>query len=150
VSGEVDLVGTPGALEYVEPKVGPTDLATLPGPFTPSQLSRIDEALTLGTRETGLLFSLYLGPLTAPSRTAAEILAARLVLDDYPGAVLLAVSPGQRLLEIVTRQEATLRLPNRVCALSALGMRAAFSGGDLTSGIVNGLRMLADAAGAPR
>jgi hypothetical protein len=35
-----------------------------------------------------------------------------------------------------------------VCALAALGMRAAFSGGDLTGGIVTGLRMLADAAGS--
>ena len=134
--------------EYVAPDVGPTDLAALPGPFTASQLSRIDEALTLGTRESALLFSLYVGALSDPTRSAAETLAARLVVDGG-GAVLLAVSPGQRVLHIVTRGEAKTRLPNRSCALAALGMRAAFAGGDLTSGIVNGIRMLADTAGGP-
>jgi hypothetical protein len=126
---------------------GPRDLARLPGPFTPSQLTRIDEALTLGSRETGLLFSLYVGPLTEPSRGAAEALAARLEFTPGSGAVFVAVSPGQRLLQIVTTGSAPIRLPNRVCALAALGMRAAFVGGDLSAGIINGLRMLADAAG---
>ena len=141
--------GSPASDRYVAPGVGPTDLATVPGPFTPSQLTRIDEALTLGTRETGLLFSLYVGGLSDPTRTAAEVLAARLAVTDDSGAVLLAVSPGQRVLHIVTRGSATKRLPNRACALAALGMRAAFAGGDLTSGVVNGMRMLVDAAGSP-
>ena len=44
-------------------------------------------------------------------------------------------------------QESAKRLPNRACALAALTMRASFSNGDLTGGIVNGLRMLADSAG---
>jgi hypothetical protein len=38
-------------------------------------------------------------------------------------------------------------LPNRACALAALAMRASFANGDLTGGIVTGLRMLADSAG---
>lgn len=133
---------------YVKPQTGPSDLATLPGPFTPRQLSRIDEALTLGSDETGLLFSIYLGDLAEPTRAAAEKLAARLPATALGGSVLLAVSPGQRVLHIVTVAGATKRLPNKVCALAALGMRASFSGGDLTAGIVNGLRMLADYAGA--
>jgi len=64
--------------------------------------------------------------------------------------VLVAVSPGQRVLHIVTGTESATRLPNRACALAALGMRASFSGGDLVGGIVTGLRMLADSAGAGR
>jgi hypothetical protein len=131
---------------YVAPQVGPRDPSTLHGPFTPSQLTRIDEALTLGSRETGLLFSLYVGVISEPTRTGAEKLAAGLG-DASSGAVLLAVSPGQRVLHIVTTGAAVNRLPNRVCALAALGMRAAFTGGDLTAGVINGLRMLADAAG---
>ncbi len=41
-------------------------------PFTPVQLTRLDEALTLASRETGLRFSLYVGDLgtDAPSRVA--------------------------------------------------------------------------------
>lgn len=132
---------------YEAPSVGPRDLATLPGPFTPRQLARIDEALTLATQETGLLFSLYVGGLAEPTRAAAEHMTARIPAAEGVGVVLLAVSPGQRVLHIVTARGATKRLTNRVCALAALGMRAAFAGGDLTAGIVNGLRMLADAAG---
>jgi hypothetical protein len=116
------------------------------GPFTPRQLARLDEALTLATRESDLLFSLYVGHLDEPTRAAAEALHAKLG-SSAPSAVLLAVSPGQRVLQIVTGIEASERIPNRVAALAALSMRAAFTSGDLTGGIVNGIRMLADSAG---
>lgn len=132
---------------YVDPGVGPTDPSARSEPFNPRQRSRLDEALTLATRETAVLFSVYVGELAEPTRQTAEELAGRLEAPEA-GAVLLAVSPGQRVLHIVTTPAAARRLPNRICALAALGMRAAFAGGDLTTGIVTGLRMLADAAGA--
>lgn len=132
---------------YVPPAVGPRGISNLSGPFTPSQLTRIDEALTLATRATGLLFSLYMGGLAEPTRAAAEAMTPRIPAAPGVGVVLLAVSPGQRVLHIVTARGAAKRLPNRVCALAALGMRAAFAGGDITGGVVNGLRMLSDAAG---
>jgi hypothetical protein len=135
------------AEKYVDPGVGPSDLNDLPGPFTARQLARIDEALSLATEETGLLFSLYVGDLSVPTRAAAEKLAAALPSTPADGAVLVAVSPGQRVLHVVTTQGAVRRLPNRSCALAALGMRASFAGGDLTAGAITGLRMLADAAG---
>ncbi len=115
-------------------------------PFSSRQLSRIDEALTLSSRETGLTFSIYVGELAEPSRGTAESLFEKLA-TEADGAVLLAVAPGQRKLHIVTGETSAARLPNRACALAALGMRAAFANGDLTGGIVTGLRMLADAAG---
>jgi hypothetical protein len=85
----------------------------------------------------------YVGGLEAPTRAHAEALFERLT----DSAVLVAVSPGQRCLHIVTGAASALRLPNRACALAALTMRASFSNGDLTGGIVSGLRMLADSAG---
>ena len=112
-------------------------------PFTAGQLSRIDEALTLSSRESGLVFTVYVGELSQPSRAHAEALFEK--LDN--SSVLLAVSPGQRNLHIVTGPASAERLPNRACALAALAMRAAFSSGDLTGGIVTGLRMLSDSAG---
>jgi hypothetical protein len=122
---------------------GPQGHAADGGPFTAHQLSRLDEALTLSSRETGLTFSVYIGELQNPPRAHAEALFER--LDDH--SVLVAVSPGQRLLHIVTGPESAKRLPNRACALAALAMRASFSNGDLVGGIVTGLRMLADSAG---
>ena len=115
-------------------------------PFKPSQLSRIDEALTLASRETGLLFSVYVGPLGSEPRLVAEQLFSKLAAR-HQAPVLVAVSPAERRMEIVTGGESARRIPNRVAGLAALAMRASFSSGDLTGGIVNGLRQLADAAG---
>jgi len=114
------------------------------GPFSPRQLFRLDEALSAADRETGLTFSVYVGELAEPTRATVERLLEQ--LPDPDESVLLAVSPGQRVLEIVTGANTTRRLPDRVCALAALSMTASFGGGDLTGGIVTGLRMLADQA----
>src|SRR6476661_435191 len=116
-------------------------------PFRPAQLARIDEALTLASADTGLLFSVYVGPLGAEPRAQAEQLFDKLALR-HPAPVLLALSPAERRLEIVTGGASARRIPNRVAALAALTMRAAFTSGDLTGGIVGGLRQLADAAGS--
>jgi hypothetical protein len=118
-----------------------------PGPFTPRQLSRLDEALTLSSRETGLDFSVWIGALEEPTRQHAERLHAG--LPRPAEGVLVAVSPGQRVLHIVTGELSAKRLPDRGCALAALSMRASLSLGDLVGALVNGLRMLSDQAGRP-
>jgi hypothetical protein len=114
--------------------------------FSTRQLSRIDEALTLSSLESGLTFSLYVGELQEPSRDRAKELFAQLA-PTADALVLVAVSPAQRVLQIVTGADSAARLPNKSCALAALSMRASFAAGDLTGGIVTGLRMLSDAAG---
>jgi Domain of unknown function (DUF5130) len=121
-------------------------LASPDRPFKQSQLSRIDEALTLASRETGLLFSVYVGDLGSSSRATAEAMFSKLAAS-HRAPVLVALSPAQRKLEIVTGGESARRIPNRAAGLAALAMRASFSNGDLTGGIVSGLRQLADAAG---
>ncbi len=127
---------------------GPTKVTGQPHAFTNRQLARIDEALTMASHESGIYFTVYLGALDVPVRGHAERLHAKLG-PIAPNAVLLAISPGQRVLEIVTGAVSSLRLPDRACALAALSMTASFGAGDLTGGIVNGLRMLSDQAGLP-
>lgn len=122
---------------------GPTG-EPLSGPFGARQLWRIDEALSNADREGGLTFSVFVGDLDEPTRASAERLHEQ--IPGQESAVLLAVAPNQRVLEIVTGARAAVLVPDRVCALASLSMTAAFEGGDLTSGIVTGLRMLADAA----
>lgn len=139
MSGELATRGN--ALQY-----GPVGAERPGSPFTSRQLARLDEALTLSSKESGLAFSVYVGELRAPTRGHAEDLFERLT----GSSVLLAVSPGQRCLHIVTGSESAERLPNRACALAALAMRSSFSNGDLVGGLVTGLRMLADAAGTTR
>lgn len=114
-------------------------------PFNPVQLSRLDEALTLASRETGLRFSVYLGELGPNSQQRAnELLDA---LEGSSEAVLVAVSPGQRLVEVVTGSEARVRLPDRGSKLAVMSMVASFKESDLLGGLLSGLRMLADQAG---
>lgn len=140
MSGEVTK---PSGVKSSEVQIGPQGDLAGDGPFTTTQLTRLDEALTLASRESGLTFSVYVGSLQAPTRAHAEALFERLSDDS----VLVAVAPGQRTLHIVTGPDSAKRLPNRSCALAALAMRASFANGDLTGGIVTGLRMLADSAG---
>src|SRR5918998_1138608 len=117
--------------------------------FTFHELARLDEALTMSSRETGLRFTLNIGDLGKRTRVTAEELHARSGPDPSE-AVLLAVSPGQRVVEVVTGATAARRMPDRACALAVLSMTGSFAAGDLVGGIVNGLRQLSDQAGHPR
>jgi hypothetical protein len=115
------------------------------GPFTTRQLLRLDEAMRLADQSTGLVFSIYVGGLDEPSRDHAKKLHTELA--DPGRSVLIAVSPNDRVLEIVTGATARKRLPDRTCKLAALSMVASFGGGDLAGGLVIGLAQLAEHAG---
>jgi hypothetical protein len=117
--------------------------------FSYRDLLRLDEALTMSSRETGLRFTLYIGDLGRQTRVRAEELFENSG-HNLPESVLLAVSPGQRVIEVVVGAAASRRLPDRACALAVLSMTNSFASGDLVGGIVNGLRQLSDQAGHPR
>lgn len=117
-------------------------------PFSPSQLTRLDEALTMASRESGLRFSVYLGDLgDSPNERVAQLHEQ---LEGSSEAVLVAVSPGQRVVEVLTGPEARVRLPDRGAKLAVMSMVASFREGDLLGGLLSGLRMLADQAGGRR
>ncbi|WP_434449017.1 DUF5130 family protein [Lentzea sp. E54] len=118
-------------------------------PFTPAQLAQLDEALTLSSRSTGLDFSVYLGDLGANAHERAQELHAS--TDRPTHHVLVAVSPGERVVEVVTGEESHRRLADRGAKLAVMSMVASFKEGDLAGGLISGLRMLTDQAGnAPR
>lgn len=114
--------------------------------FTDAQVREISQAVTAASRQTGLHFSVFVGPVDRPIRNYAERLHAGLG-EQAPLAVLLCVSPGDREMEIVTGAESSRRLNDRNCALAGMSMAAAFAGGDLVGGLITGVRMLADTAG---
>jgi hypothetical protein len=116
--------------------------------FSFQELGRLDEALTMASRETGLRFTLYIGDLGKRTRVQAEEMHSRSGPDPRE-SVLLALSPGQKVVEVVTGAAASRRLPDRACALAVLSMTTSFAAGDLVGGIVNGLRQLSDQAGHP-
>jgi hypothetical protein len=117
-------------------------------PFSTVQLASLDEALTLASRTSGLDFSVYLGDLGRDARASAEELHA-MVGERAAEAVVVAVSPGQRVIEVVTGEESSRRIPDRGCKLAVMSMVASFTEGDLAGGLLNGLRILADQAGSP-
>lgn len=115
-------------------------------PFSDAQVREISKACSQASRESGLHYSVFVGPVEGEFRDHAERLHAALGARAANG-VLVVVSPGDRQLEIVTGKESARRLSDRSCALAALSMTTAFSGGDLVGGIVTGIRMLAESAG---
>jgi hypothetical protein len=150
-------VGEQQALSHLAQPGGDTDASNphaavdggavaLEGPFTTRQLLRLDEALRIADQSTGLTFSVYLGDLDEPVREHAQSLHAQ--LDRSAHAVLVAVSPNQRRLEIITGSAARKRISDRSAKLAALSMAASFAGGDLAGGIISGLDQLATNAGA--
>ena len=116
--------------------------------FSYHELARLDEALTMSSRETGLRFTLYIGDLGRQTRLRAEELHS-LSGSNLGESVLIAVSPGQKVVEVVTGAAAGRRMPDRACALAVLSMTTTFANGDLIGGIVGGLRQLSDQAGHP-
>jgi len=115
------------------------------GPFTTRQLLRLDEALRIADQQTGLTFSVYIGELEVPTRDFAEKLHGQIEQSDR--AVLIAVSPNQRRLEIITGNEVRKRVSDRDAKLAGLSMAAAFAGGDLAGGVLAGIDQLATHAG---
>lgn len=115
-------------------------------PLSARQATRLETAIAVAEAATGLRFGVFLGELEEPTRTSAENLHARMARPAI--TVLIAVSPNQRVVEIVTGQAARRGLSDRSCHLAARSMTSAFAGGDLAGGILAGIAQLADHAGA--
>lgn len=116
-------------------------------PFTDAQVQELSRAAASASAGTGLHFSIFVGTADGEARRYAERLHAALGEEKAARGVLIFAAPGQRRLEVVVGREARDRVDDRACALAALSMCSAFGGGDLTGGLVTGLRMLEEAAG---
>ena len=118
--------------------------------LTTRQQERIEQVVESARKENGLDVSVLVGDLELDDlgqfRMACERLHAALGSRSRT-AVLVVVAPGQRRVEVVTGPEVRRRVPDRVSALSVLAMTSAFRGGDLTAGIVDAVRQIADSAG---
>ena len=70
--------------------------------------------------------------------------------DMAKDAVLIVVAPNAHRVEIVMGTGLRGRLGDRDCALAALSMTSSFAGGDLSGGILQGVRMLGQRVGKPQ
>lgn len=115
-------------------------------PLSRGELELLDDVLIEAERVTGLRFATFLGHLGADTRSTAESLLTSFG-HDAPMTVLLAVSPGQRVVEVVTGGEAGRRISDRAARLAVLSVVASAGDGNIGGALINGLRILADQAG---
>ncbi|CAI7977621.1 DUF5130 family protein [Frankia sp. Hr75.2] len=117
--------------------------------FTHEQTERIERARQSAQTQTGIRFTVRVGALDGDLKLAAERLLGGLADPRNDEAVLVAVSPGQRFVRVVTTPAAKKRISDSAAGLAALAMTSSFALGDLVGGVITGLRQLSDAAGAP-
>lgn len=126
-SGRISGVTEPGELSVTYP-------------FAVKDLVRIDDALKFGSRRANARFAVYIGDLGAD--TAAT---ARAVLAEVPtpnNAVLLAVSPNQKAIEVVYGSELQGRGIEESAPLGVKAAAASFNYGNLIAGLVSAIKVM--------
>ncbi|MCV7314807.1 DUF5130 family protein [Mycolicibacillus parakoreensis] len=129
-SGRVSGVTEPGAL-------------SVNYPFPIKDLVRLDDALTYGSRGAQAMFAVYIGDLG--SDTAAR---AREILGSVPtpnNAVLVAVSPDQRAVEVAYGAGLRGRGAESAAPLGVAAAAAAFAEGNLIDGLISAVRVISAA-----
>jgi len=133
-SGRVSKVTQPGEL-------------SVQYPFPIMDLIKVDNALTQATRQCRARFATYIGDLG--SDTTAR---ARELLTDVPtpnNAILLAVSPNERAIEVVYGADLRGRGAESVAPLGVSAAAAAFKEGNLIDGLVSAIRVMSAGISRP-
>lgn len=117
--------------------------------FSGRQLESIERALRQAEQTSGLRYSVFVGDTDSDPRAAGRRLLGALdaAADTH---VVVVVDPTHRDLAILAGTRAAYHLDDRATALAAMSMTSSFQAGDLTGGIVDGLRTLAEHARQPR
>lgn len=109
-------------------------------PFPIKDLVTLDDALTYGSRGSNARFAAYIGDLGADTAARArEILAKVPTAND---AVLVAVSPDQRAIEVVYGAGVRARGAESAAPLAVAAAATAFADGALIDGLVSAVRVL--------
>jgi hypothetical protein len=109
-----------------------------------AELSRlVDRARSI----CGFGFAVYIGPMRSGRDSA---IAQHASLRDPASAILVAVDPSTRSIEIVTGVNTVADLDNRACEFAALSMKSCFVADDLVGGVREGVTSLAEHARHPR
>lgn len=133
-SGRISKVTEPGEL-------------SVKYPFPIMDLIKVDNALTAATRQSRARFAAYIGDLG--SDTTAR---AREILADVPtpnNAVLLAVSPNERAIEVVYGADLRGRGVETAAPLGVSAAASAFKEGNLIDGLVSAIRVMSAGISRP-
>lgn len=116
-------------------------------PLSEAQRANLSRAVHRARAICGFGFGVFVGPLPEGRESAVAQHAA---LPDPASAVLVAVDPASRTIEIVTGINTVATLDNRACEFAALTMKSCFAADDLVGGVREGVTMLAQHARHPR
>lgn len=149
-SGEISTAGSSELAELpfgsVVTSSGRVSGVTEPGelsvnyPFPNLDLVVLDNALKYGSRYAKARFAVYIGDLGADTATTARALLAKVPTPD--NAVLLAVSPDQKAIEVVYGSEVRGRGIEESAPLGVSAAAASFKEGNLIDGLISGVRVL--------
>ena len=156
-SGEVATVAPAALAElprgFVVTSSGRISGVTEPGevsvtyPFPVKDLVFLDDALKYGSRAANARFAVYLGGLGEDTAAAARDILAKVPTPD--NAVLLAVSPNQRAIEVVYGSEVQGRGIEEAAPLGVSAAAASFKEGNLMDGLISAVRVMSAGVSPP-
>jgi hypothetical protein len=146
-SGELATI-EPGELPvgWVVTSSGRLSGVTQPGdvsvdyPFPVMELVVLDDALTYGSRASNARFAVYIGVLGDDTAARARQLLAQVPTPN--DAVLLAVSPNQRVIEVAYGAGVKGRGAESAAPLGVAAAATSFKEGNLIDGLVSAVRVM--------
>ena len=133
-SGRISGVTEPGAV-------------SVDYPFPVMDLVKLDDALKYGSRASKARFAVYIGDLGADTAaTAREVLAK---VPTPNNAVLLAVSPNQKAIEVVYGSAVQGRGIEESAPLGVSAAAATFNYGRLIDGLISAVRVMSAGVSPP-
>jgi hypothetical protein len=115
--------------------------------ITEGMRENLQETVERAREICGLEFAIHIGRLPS-GRESAEAIHGR--LRDPRSAVLVAVDPSAKSVEIVTGPDARIHVDDRTCQFAVLALRSGAEVDDLPVGIRDASLLLAEHARAPR
>lgn len=116
-------------------------------PLSQAQRSELGRVVEAARSVCGFGFGVFVGPLPEGRDSA---LVQHASLPDPASAVLVAVDPSARAIEIVTGVNTRSSLDNRACEFAVLAMKSCFVADDLVGGLREGVTLLAAHARHPQ
>ena len=114
--------------------------ASVTYPFPVKDLVRLDDALKFGSRKAKARFAVYVGDLgDDAAATAREVLAK---VPTPNNAVLLAVSPNQKAIEVVYGSDVQGRGIEESAPLGVKAAQASFNYGNLMAGLISAIKVM--------
>jgi hypothetical protein len=149
-SGEVATTSSAVVAElprgYVVTNSGRISGVTEPGelsvsyPFPVMELVQLDDALKFGSRAAKARFAVFIGDLGADTAATARQILAKVPTPD--NAVLLAISPNQRVIEVVYGSDVSGRGIEESAPAGVAAAAELLKDGKLVPGLVKAIQVM--------